>query len=157
MASEHLSARTRRLKPSLNSKYNAAITAASWSPSTAAGSKARYEGTVRACASVNRRAIVRVGTTKARATSSMLKPHPEWSASATCSFQSRAGSQQARILRTRWLARASIVESTCGGTVRGTFFLEPWQRFGRKVAEWLYGRKEDRELAFLTQSTEERY
>jgi CRP-like cAMP-binding protein len=32
-----------------------------------------------------------------------------------------------------------------------------WQRFGRKVAEWLYVRKEDRELAFLTEDADARY
>jgi CRP-like cAMP-binding protein len=32
-----------------------------------------------------------------------------------------------------------------------------WQKFRRKVAEWLYVRKEDRELAFLLASPEERY
>lgn len=32
-----------------------------------------------------------------------------------------------------------------------------WQKFRRKVAEWLYVRKEDRELAFLLTSPEERY
>jgi CRP-like cAMP-binding protein len=32
-----------------------------------------------------------------------------------------------------------------------------WEKFGRKVAEWLYVRKEDRELAFLLQSADERY
>jgi CRP-like cAMP-binding protein len=32
-----------------------------------------------------------------------------------------------------------------------------WQIFRRKVAEWLYLRKEDRELAFLLTSPEERY
>jgi hypothetical protein len=32
-----------------------------------------------------------------------------------------------------------------------------WERFGRRVAELLYVRKEDRELAFLTQSAEQRY
>ena len=32
-----------------------------------------------------------------------------------------------------------------------------WQKLGRKVAEWLYVRKEDRELAFLLRTPEERY
>ena len=32
-----------------------------------------------------------------------------------------------------------------------------WQKPGRKLAEWLYVRKEDREIAFLTQSPEQRY
>jgi hypothetical protein len=32
-----------------------------------------------------------------------------------------------------------------------------WQKLGRKVAEWLYVRKEDRELAFLLQSAGERH
>jgi CRP-like cAMP-binding protein len=32
-----------------------------------------------------------------------------------------------------------------------------WQKLGRKAAEWLYVRKEDRELAFLLRSPEERY
>jgi CRP-like cAMP-binding protein len=32
-----------------------------------------------------------------------------------------------------------------------------WQKFRRKVAEWLYVRKEDRELAFLLASPQERY
>jgi CRP-like cAMP-binding protein len=32
-----------------------------------------------------------------------------------------------------------------------------WQKLGRKVAEWLYIRKEDRELAFLLLTPEERY
>jgi CRP-like cAMP-binding protein len=32
-----------------------------------------------------------------------------------------------------------------------------WQKLGRKLAEWLYVRKEDREIAFLTQTPEQRY
>jgi CRP/FNR family transcriptional regulator, anaerobic regulatory protein len=32
-----------------------------------------------------------------------------------------------------------------------------WQKLGRKLAEWLYVRKEDREIAFLTQTAEQRY
>jgi CRP-like cAMP-binding protein len=32
-----------------------------------------------------------------------------------------------------------------------------WQKLGRKLAEWLYMRKEDREIAFLTQSAEARF
>ncbi len=32
-----------------------------------------------------------------------------------------------------------------------------WQKLGRKLAEWLYVRKEDREISFITQTTEERY
>jgi CRP-like cAMP-binding protein len=32
-----------------------------------------------------------------------------------------------------------------------------WQKLGRKLAEWLYVRKEDREIAFLTQTADERY
>ncbi len=32
-----------------------------------------------------------------------------------------------------------------------------WQKLGRRLAEWLYVRKEDREIAFLTQTAEERY
>jgi CRP-like cAMP-binding protein len=32
-----------------------------------------------------------------------------------------------------------------------------WQKLGRKLAEWLYVRKEDREIAFLTRTPEERY
>jgi CRP-like cAMP-binding protein len=32
-----------------------------------------------------------------------------------------------------------------------------WQKLGRKAAEWLYVRKEDRELAFLLQTADERY
>jgi CRP-like cAMP-binding protein len=32
-----------------------------------------------------------------------------------------------------------------------------WEKFRRKIAEWLYVRKEDRELAFLLQSADERY
>jgi CRP-like cAMP-binding protein len=32
-----------------------------------------------------------------------------------------------------------------------------WQKLGRKLAEWLYVRKEDREIAFLTQNPEQRY
>jgi hypothetical protein len=32
-----------------------------------------------------------------------------------------------------------------------------WQVLGRKLAEWLYLRKEDREIAFLTQTPEQRY
>jgi len=32
-----------------------------------------------------------------------------------------------------------------------------WQKLGRKLAEWLYVRKEDREIAFLTQNAEQRY
>jgi len=32
-----------------------------------------------------------------------------------------------------------------------------WQKLGRKLAEWLYLRKEDREISFITQSAEDRY
>lgn len=32
-----------------------------------------------------------------------------------------------------------------------------WQKLGRKLAEWLYVRKEDREIAFLTRTSEQRY
>lgn len=32
-----------------------------------------------------------------------------------------------------------------------------WQKLGRRLAEWLYVRKEDREIAFLTQTAEARY
>ncbi len=32
-----------------------------------------------------------------------------------------------------------------------------WQKLGRKLAEWLYVRKEDREIAFLTQTADERH
>jgi CRP-like cAMP-binding protein len=32
-----------------------------------------------------------------------------------------------------------------------------WQKLGRKLAEFLYLRKEDREIAFLTQTAEQRY
>jgi CRP-like cAMP-binding protein len=32
-----------------------------------------------------------------------------------------------------------------------------WQKLGRKLAEWLYVRKEDREIAFLTLTPEQRY
>ena len=32
-----------------------------------------------------------------------------------------------------------------------------WQKLGRKLAEWLYVRKEDREISFITQSVEARY
>ncbi len=32
-----------------------------------------------------------------------------------------------------------------------------WHVLGRKLAEWLYVRKEDREIAFLTQTPEQRY
>jgi CRP-like cAMP-binding protein len=32
-----------------------------------------------------------------------------------------------------------------------------WQKLGRKLAEWLYVRKEDREISFLTQTPEQRY
>jgi CRP-like cAMP-binding protein len=32
-----------------------------------------------------------------------------------------------------------------------------WQKLGRRIAEWLYMRKEDREIAFLTQTAEQRY
>jgi CRP-like cAMP-binding protein len=32
-----------------------------------------------------------------------------------------------------------------------------WQKLGRRLAEWLYVRKEDREIAFLTQTAEQRY
>jgi CRP-like cAMP-binding protein len=32
-----------------------------------------------------------------------------------------------------------------------------WQKLGRKLAEWLYVRKEDREIAFLTKTPEQRY
>lgn len=32
-----------------------------------------------------------------------------------------------------------------------------WQKLGRKLAEWLYVRKEDREIAFLTLTAEQRY
>ena len=32
-----------------------------------------------------------------------------------------------------------------------------WQKLGRKLAEWLYVRKENREIAFLTQTPEQRY
>jgi CRP-like cAMP-binding protein len=32
-----------------------------------------------------------------------------------------------------------------------------WQKLGRKLAEWLYVRKEDREISFITQTTEDRY
>lgn len=32
-----------------------------------------------------------------------------------------------------------------------------WQKLGRQLAEFLYLRKEDREIAFLTQTAEQRY
>ncbi len=32
-----------------------------------------------------------------------------------------------------------------------------WQKLGRRLAEWLYLRKEDREISFITQSAEDRY
>lgn len=32
-----------------------------------------------------------------------------------------------------------------------------WQKLGRKLAEWLYLRKEDREISFITQTAEDRY
>jgi hypothetical protein len=32
-----------------------------------------------------------------------------------------------------------------------------WQKLGRKLSEWLYVRKEDREITFLTQTADERF
>jgi len=38
------------------------------------------------------------------------------------------------------------------------FDVDPqWQKLGRKLAEWLYVRKEDREIALLTLTAEQRY
>lgn len=51
-----------------------------------------------------------------------------------------------------------IVTSWPGRTLLDRFDRhEQWQKFGRKAAEWLYVRKEDRELAFLLRSPEQRY
>jgi CRP-like cAMP-binding protein len=66
---------------------------------------------------------------------------------------------QGRPARVGIVAVADCVVSTWSlNRLTSLFDVDPeWQKLGRKLAEWLYVRKEDREIAFLTQTAEQRY